>query len=124
VALLGQERSPQPPGQKTQFRLRPAANCRHQDLQKKTYLRLERGASTSTAWSVERDVSLGLVVYVQKSDFHLIHVFCVVIFVKKCTILWLVHEVFSYFVLFRSKIPLLISTKFTRVGSLLFWQQG
>ena len=55
--------------------------------------------------------------YVQKSDFHLTHVFCVVIFIKKCTILWLVHEVFSQFVLFRSKIPLLISSKFTRVQS-------
>jgi len=30
VALFGQERSPQPPRQEAQFRLRPAANCRHQ----------------------------------------------------------------------------------------------
>jgi len=30
VALLGQERSPQPPRQEANFRLRSAANCRHQ----------------------------------------------------------------------------------------------
>jgi len=30
AALLGQERSPQPPRQEAQFRLRPAANCRRQ----------------------------------------------------------------------------------------------
>ena len=31
VAILGKERSPQPPQQEAQFRLRPAANCRHQN---------------------------------------------------------------------------------------------
>jgi len=31
AAFLGQERSPQPPRQEAQFRLRPAANCRHQN---------------------------------------------------------------------------------------------
>jgi len=31
VPLLGQERSPQPPRQEAQFRLRPAANCRYQN---------------------------------------------------------------------------------------------
>ena len=30
VTLLGQERSPQSPRQGASFRLRPAANCRHQ----------------------------------------------------------------------------------------------
>jgi len=30
VTLLVQERSPQPPQQEAKFRLRPAANCRHQ----------------------------------------------------------------------------------------------
>jgi len=47
-----------------------------------------------------------LVVYIQKSDFHLINVFCVVIVVKKCRILCLSQVVFSYFVLHSSKIPL------------------
>lgn len=31
VALLGQERSRQPPGQEASFRLRPATNCCHQN---------------------------------------------------------------------------------------------
>jgi len=31
VTLFGQERSPQPPRQDAQFRLGPAANCRHQN---------------------------------------------------------------------------------------------
>jgi len=30
VALLGQERSPQPPWQETSYRLQPAGNCRRQ----------------------------------------------------------------------------------------------
>ena len=34
VALLGQERSPQPPWQEAQFRLRPAAHCRRQNKKK------------------------------------------------------------------------------------------
>jgi len=34
VALLGQEHSRQPPRQEAQFRLWPAANCRHQKLTK------------------------------------------------------------------------------------------
>jgi len=40
-----------------------------------------------------------LVVYVQKLDFHLINVFCVVIVVKKRKLLCLAKLVFSYFVL-------------------------
>ena len=31
VAVLGQERSPQPPLQKATFRLQRATNCRHQN---------------------------------------------------------------------------------------------
>ena len=47
-----------------------------------------------------------LVVYVQKSDFHLTNnVFCTVIVVKKCRILCLAQRDFSYFVLHSSKIP-------------------
>jgi len=44
-----------------------------------------------------------LLVYVQKSDFRLINVFCVVIAVKN--VLCLAQVVFSYFVLYSSKIP-------------------
>jgi len=44
-----------------------------------------------------------LLVYVQKSDFHLINVFYVVIVVKN--VLCLAQVVFSYFVLQSSKIP-------------------
>ena len=47
-----------------------------------------------------------LVVYVQKSDFHLINVFCVVIVIKKRKLLCLAQVVFSYFVLHSNKIPL------------------
>ena len=63
-----------------------------------------------------------LVVYVQKSDFHLINVFCVVIVVKKCKLLCLVQVVFSYFVLHSSKIPLVLTTKVTDLRSLLLRQ--
>jgi len=62
----------------------------------------------------------GLVVYVQKSDFHLINVFCVVIVVKN--VLCLAQVVFSYFVLHSSKIPLLFTNKVTHFRSLLFRQ--
>jgi len=81
------------------------------------YLRLERKASAFIAWSDEREVSP----YVQKSDFYLINVFCTVIVVKKCTVL--AQVVFSYFVLHRSKIPMVLSTKVTHLHSLLFRQQ-
>jgi len=47
-----------------------------------------------------------LVVYVRKSDFHLINVFCVVVVVKQSRLLCLAQVVFSYFVLHSSKIPL------------------
>jgi len=50
-----------------------------------------------------------LVVYVQKSDFHLINMFCAVIVVKN--VLCLAQVVFSYFVLHSSKIPLVLTTK-------------
>jgi len=46
-------------------------------------------------------------VYVTKSEFHLINVFCVVTVVRK----WLAQVVFSYFVLHRCKIPLVLTTK-------------
>ena len=59
-----------------------------------------------------------LVVYVQKSDFHLINVFCVVIFVKN--VLCLVQVVFSDFVLHSSKILLVLTTKVINLRSLLF----
>jgi len=62
-----------------------------------------------------------LVIYVQKSDFHLITVFCVVI-VKKCRLLCLAQVVFSYFVLHSKKIPLVLTTKVTHSRSLLFRQ--
>jgi len=38
VALPEQELSPQPPRQEAQFRLWPAANCRHEKFKKKTML--------------------------------------------------------------------------------------
>jgi len=63
-----------------------------------------------------------LVVYVQKSDFHLINVFLVVIVVKKFRLLCLAQVVFSYFVLHSSKIPLVLTTKATHLRSLLFRQ--
>jgi len=58
--------------------------------------------------------------YVQKSDFHLINVFCVVVVVKN--VLCLVHVVFSYFVLHSSKIPVVLATRATHLSSLLFRQ--
>jgi len=64
-----------------------------------------------------------LVVYVQKSDFHLINEFFVVIVVEKCRLLCLAQVVFSYFVLHSSKIPLILTTKVTHLRSLLFRQQ-
>jgi len=63
-----------------------------------------------------------LVVYVQKSDFHLINAFCVVIVVKKRKLLCLA-QVFSYFVLHSNKIPLVLTTKVTHLYKLLFRQQ-
>jgi len=61
-----------------------------------------------------------LVVYVQKSDFHLFNVFCVVIVVKKCGLLCLAQVVFCYFVLHSSKIPYVLTIKVTHLRSLLF----
>jgi len=61
-----------------------------------------------------------LVVYGQKSDFHLINVFCKVIVVKKCTMSRQV--VISYFVLHSSKTHLVLATKVTHLRSLLFTQ--
>ena len=63
-----------------------------------------------------------LVVYVKKSDFHFINVFCVVIVIKRCRLLCLAQVVFSYFVLHSSKIPLVLTTKVTHLRSLLFRQ--
>jgi len=63
-----------------------------------------------------------LVVYVQKSDFHMINVFCVVLVVKKCGLLCLAQVIFSYFVLYSTKIPLVLMTKVTHLRSLLFRQ--
>jgi len=60
-------------------------------------------------------------VYVQKSDLHLINVFCVVILVKN--VLCLAHAVISYFVLHRIKIPLVLTTKVPHLRNLLFGQQ-
>jgi len=62
------------------------------------------------------------IAYVQKSDFHLINVFCVVIVLKKRKLLCLPQAVFSYFVLHSNKIPLVLTTKVTHLGSLLFRQ--
>ena len=55
--------------------------------------------------------------YVQKSDFYLINVFCVVIVVKKRTLLCLAQVVLSYFVLHSNKVPLVLTTKVTYLGS-------
>jgi len=63
-----------------------------------------------------------LVVYVQKSDFHLINVFCAVIVLKKRKLPYLAQVVFSYFVLHSNKIPLVLTTKVTYLRSLLFRQ--
>jgi len=49
------------------------------------------------------------------------NVFCVVIVVKN--VLWLAQAVFSYFVLHRSKIALVLTAKVTHLRSLLFRQQ-
>jgi len=87
------------------------------------YLRLERKASILIACSVEREVKPGPVVYVQKSHFHLIDVFSVVIVVKKCILVSPGTAVFSYFVLHRSKMPLVLTIKVTRLRSLLFREQ-
>jgi len=62
-------------------------------------------------------------VYVQKSDFHLINVFCVVIVVEICRLLCLAQVVFSYFALHSSKMPLVFTTKVTHLRSLLFRQR-
>ena len=56
-------------------------------------------------------LAICLVVYVHKSDLHLINIFCVVIVVK--SVLWLPQVVFSYFALHRSKMPLVLMTKVT-----------
>ena len=63
-----------------------------------------------------------LVVYVQKSDFHLTNVSCVVIVVKKGRLLRLGQVGFSYFVLHSSKTPLVLTTKVTHLRSLLLRQ--
>jgi len=62
-----------------------------------------------------------LVVYVQKSNIHLSNIFCVVIVMKN--VLWLAQAVSSYFVLHRSKILLVLTTKLTHLRSLLSRQQ-
>jgi len=62
-----------------------------------------------------------LVVYVQKKDFHLINVFCVMIVTKKCRLLCL-DQVVSYFALHSSKIPLMLTRKVAHLRSLLFRQ--
>jgi len=49
------------------------------------------------------------IMYVQKSDFHLINVFFVVIVVKQIRLLCLAQVIFSYFVLHSSKIPLVLT---------------
>jgi len=59
-----------------------------------------------------------LVAYVQKSDFHLINIFCVVIVEKN--VLCLAQVVFSYFVVHSNKIYLVPTTKVTHLRSLLF----
>jgi len=63
-----------------------------------------------------------LVVYVQNSDFHLINLCCVVIVAKNRKLLCLAQVVFSYFVPHSNKIPLVLTTKVTLLGSLLFRQ--
>jgi len=63
-----------------------------------------------------------LIVYVQKSDFHLINLFCVVFVVKQRKLLILVQVILSYFLLHSNKIPLVFTTKVTHLGSLLFRQ--
>jgi len=63
-----------------------------------------------------------LVIYVQKLDFHLINMLCVVIVTKNVGLLCLVHVVFSYFVLHSSRTPLVLATKVTHLRSLLFRQ--
>jgi len=60
------------------------------------------------------------IVYFQKSDFHLINMFCIVIVVKN--VLCLAQVVFSYFVLHSSKISLVLTTNVTRLRSLLVRQ--
>jgi len=50
------------------------------------------------------------------------NVFCVAIVDKKC--IMLAQVVFSHFVLHRSKIPLVLTTKATHFRSLLFRQHG
>jgi len=60
-----------------------------------------------------------LVVYVQKSGFHLINVLCAGIVLKKRKLLCLAQVVFSYYVLHSNKIPLVVTTKVTHLGSLL-----
>jgi len=62
--------------------------------------------------------------YVQKSDFHLINMFCVVTVVKNVLPVCLARVVFSYLVLHSSKIPLVLTTKVTHLRSLLFRQPG
>jgi len=62
-----------------------------------------------------------LVVYVQKSDFYLINLFCVVIVVKN--VRCLAQVVFSYFVLHSSKTSLVLTNIVIHLRSLLFRQQ-
>ena len=61
-----------------------------------------------------------LVVNVQKSDFHLINMFCAVIIAKN--VLDLAQVVSSYFVLDSSKMALALTTKGTHLRSLLLRQ--
>jgi len=63
-----------------------------------------------------------LVVYIQRSNFHVNNVFCVVIAVKKYTMSSPGEVVFSYFVLHSSKIPLVFTTKVTHLRSLVLRQ--
>ena len=64
------------------------------------------------------------VAYVQKSDFHLINVFCIVIVVKKCIMATPSSLLVLYFVPHRSKMPLLLKTKVTHLRILLFRQSN
>ena len=57
-SALGQERSSQPPRQEAQFRLRPAANCRHQK-KKKIQKKTENSRNVKVALSLNGQCTFG-----------------------------------------------------------------
>jgi len=85
-------------------------------------LRLERKAALFIAWSFEREASLCALLYTSRSQTYTWSTYFMKWLLWK-NVLWSPQAVFSYFVLHKSKIHLVLTTKVTHLRSLLFRNQ-